>query len=63
MHEQWCINEVNAEFVCQMEDVLDLYEEPPDEKHPSVCLDEKPYQLLEDTREPFIRPGESGIHV
>jgi len=46
-----------------MEDVLDLYEEPPDEKHPSVCLDEKPYQLLEDTREPFIRPGESGIHV
>jgi hypothetical protein len=28
-----------------MEDVLDLYEEEPDEKHPLVCLDEKPYQL------------------
>jgi hypothetical protein len=47
-----------------MEDVLALYEEPPDEKYPSVCLDEKPYQLLEDTHQPLpIRPGESGIHV
>jgi hypothetical protein len=42
-----------------MEDVLDLYEEEPDEKHPLVCLDEKPYQLIEDTREPLpLEPGE-----
>ena len=44
-----------------MEDVLDLYEEPADEKYPKVCLDEKPYQLIDDAREPLpIRPGESG---
>lgn len=42
-----------------MEDVLDLYEECPDEKRPIVCLDEKPYQLLEDTQDPLpIEPGE-----
>jgi len=44
-----------------MEDVLDLYEEPPDEKNPVVCLDEKPYQLTDDIREPLsVLPGESG---
>ena len=41
-----------------MEDVLDLYEEPYDEKNPIVCLDEKPYQLLEQTHEPI--PMEEG---
>jgi len=41
-----------------MEDVLDLYEEPHDEKNPVVCLDEKPYQLLEQTHEPI--PVEEG---
>ena len=41
-----------------MEDVLDVYERPYDEKRPVVCMDEKPYQLLEDAREalPMI-PG------
>lgn len=29
-----------------MEDVLDIYELPYDEKYPVVCMDEKPYQLL-----------------
>ena len=29
-----------------MEDVLDVYEFPCDEKYPVVCMDEKPYQLL-----------------
>jgi transposase len=33
-----------------MEDVLDLYAEPYDPKHPVVCFDEKPLQLLEETR-------------
>ena len=31
-----------------MEDVLTVYARPYDEKYPVVCMDEKPYQLLED---------------
>lgn len=36
-----------------MEDVLDLYEEPYDEKFPVVCFDEKPYQMLQDILMPL----------
>jgi len=42
-----------------MEDVLAVYERPYDEKMPVVCMDEKPYQLLGDVREPL--PMESGV--
>ena len=42
-----------------MEDVLDVYERPYDEKHPVVCMDEKPYQLLGDARASWaMRPGD-----
>ena len=41
----------NARFVWRMEEVLDLYEEPYDEKHPVVCFDERPCQLLAEVRE------------
>lgn len=34
-----------------MEDVLDLYEEPYDEKRPVVCFDESPEQLIEEVRQ------------
>jgi len=41
-----------------MEDILDLYAEPYDPKYPQVCLDETPYQLIEETRRPLPRqPG------
>jgi hypothetical protein len=41
-----------------MEDVLDVYELPYDENRPVVCMDEKPYQLLGEAREPLpMRPG------
>lgn len=41
-----------------MEDILDVYELPYDEKRPVVCMDEKPYQLLGDAREPLpMMPG------
>jgi hypothetical protein len=33
-----------------MEDVLDVYQRPYNPKKPMVCLDEKPVQLLADTR-------------
>jgi hypothetical protein len=41
-----------------MEDVLDLYEEPHDEKRPVVCFDELPYQLVAEKRTPL--PAEPG---
>jgi hypothetical protein len=41
-----------------MEDVLDLYAEPPDPLRPRVCFDELPYQLVSETRPPLAaRPG------
>lgn len=41
-----------------MEDVLDIYEMPYDPNLPVICMDEKPYQLLDDIREPLpMRPG------
>jgi hypothetical protein len=42
-----------------MEDVLDLYEEPPDPHRPKVCFDELPYQIVAETRVPVPgRPGQ-----
>jgi DDE superfamily endonuclease len=45
--------ERSARFVWRMEEVLDLYEEPYDEKRPVVCFDERPCQLLAEVREPL----------
>jgi hypothetical protein len=43
-----------------MEDILDLYAEPDDPLRPVVCLDECPYQLLDDVIAPVPpRPGRS----
>ena len=43
-----------------MEDVLDVYELPYDPRNPVVCMDEKPYQLLGEAREPLVmRPGDN----
>ncbi len=41
-----------------MEDILDVYELPYNPKKPVVCMDEKPYQLLDDAREALpMKPG------
>ncbi len=41
-----------------MEDVLDVYELPYNPQIPVVCMDEKPYQLLGEARQPLpMRPG------
>jgi transposase len=54
----WCIPKVDAEFVARMEDVLELYAEPPDERHPVVCFDETPRQLIGESRVPVPpKPG------
>jgi len=38
--DMWCIPQVDGNYVARMEDVLDLYAEPPDPKRPVVCFDE-----------------------
>ncbi|WP_208974010.1 IS630 family transposase [Streptomyces malaysiensis] len=48
----------NAEFAARMEDVPAVYAQPYDPARPVVCMDEKPYQLLADARDPLpARPG------
>jgi hypothetical protein len=52
--EYWVIPpEADAEFVAGMEEVLDTYATPYDSKHPVLCMDEQPVQLLKETRTPI----------
>jgi hypothetical protein len=55
----WCIPpEKSAEFVAQMEEVIDLYCLPYNPKIPLVCMDEQPKQLIKETRVPVPhKPG------
>jgi transposase len=55
----WCIPQVDADYVARMEDVLDLYAEAPDPKHPVICFDESPVQLIGEVRQPSpAKPGQ-----
>lgn len=57
--DMWCIPAVDAEYVARMEDVLDLYAEPPDPGRPVICFDESPTQLIGEVREPIpAKPGQ-----
>ncbi len=57
--ERWCLPpEADAEFVCQMEEVLDVYHRPPDPSRPLVCLDEASKQPIGEMAEPVpASPG------
>jgi len=60
LKEIWCIPpEANAEFVAAMEDVLEVYQRPPDPRRPLVCMDEASKQLVKETRpgQP-VQPGQ-----
>jgi len=58
----WCIPpKQNAEFVAHMEDVLEVYSRPYNEKRPVVCMDEKPFQLLDEYIEPI--PMSKNNHI
>ena len=61
MNDYWCIPpKENAEFVANMEDILDIYEMPYNPEIPVVCMDEKPYQCLGETHTPLpMRPGDN----
>ena len=54
----WCISEITPEFRERMYDILDLYAKPYDPKKPVIGIDEKPKQLIEDSRKPIpMKPG------
>jgi hypothetical protein len=59
LQKQWVIPpQANAEFVCAMEDVLEVYKRPHDPARPVVCLDETSKQLIGETRTPIpAAPG------
>src|SRR5438270_2863511 len=59
LKEQWCIPpEADADFVCAMEDVLEVYHRPYDPKRPLVCIDEAGKQLVGEVVRPL--PPEPG---
>jgi len=49
----------NGSFVAQMELVLDVYKRPFDPKHPVICMDESPKQLIGERKHPIsAAPGQ-----
>ncbi|MFO0808943.1 MAG: hypothetical protein U0746_09995 [Gemmataceae bacterium] len=59
LRRQWVIpQQASGEFVARMEDVLEVYHRPYDERRSLVCLDEVPVQLVGESRLPVpARPG------
>lgn len=51
--------EKSAEFVSNMEDVLEIYHRPYDPNCPVICMDEQPIQLVKETR--VIVQGDSAF--
>ena len=49
LKKTWCIGEINAAFLAQMERLLWLYALPLDARFPVVCFDERPCFLIGDT--------------
>ncbi|QTE23612.1 IS630 family transposase [Polaribacter cellanae] len=48
----WVIPPIqNADFVANMEHVLDVYKRPYCSKHPVVCMDESPKQLIDEIKD------------
>ncbi|KAF5428194.1 DDE superfamily endonuclease, partial [Candidatus Methanophagaceae archaeon] len=53
--------EQNGNFVANMEMVLDVYKRPYDPRHPVICMDESPKQLIAEARTPIpASPGQLG---
>jgi hypothetical protein len=55
--------EQDAECVACMEDVLETYAQAYDPKHPVLCMDEQPVQLLKETRVPIAATTKHGSRV
>ena len=62
--EYWVIPPTaDAEFVAQMEEVLDTYAKPYDPDCPVICMDEQPVQLHRETRTPLPATAQHGKRV
>jgi transposase len=59
--KMWCIGELDEEYIRRMEDVLDVYERPYDDKEPVVCIDERPVPLIGDTRDRILSKEAGGV--
>ena len=59
LKEQWCLPDgPSGEYVARMEDVIEVYHRPYDERRPLVCIDESSKQLVSEVRAPLpARPG------
>ncbi len=55
--------EQDAECVACMEEVLETYAAAYDPKHPVLCMDEQPIQLLKETRVPMAATTKHGKRV
>ena len=51
--KQWCIGQIDGEYLACMEDVLDIYQRPEQKGATRLCLDERPCQLLDDVLVPL----------
>jgi hypothetical protein len=52
--QYWVIPpEADAEFVANMEEVLETYAKPFNPSRPVLCMDEQPVQLVKETRKPI----------
>ena len=50
----WVIPQANADYVCAMEAVLEVYEREYRAAHPVIAIDESPQQLISETRSGFV---------
>jgi DDE superfamily endonuclease len=59
LKQHWVLPKLdNPDFVCAMEDVLDVYQRPRDPRRPLVTLDEASKQLVADVTPPLpLQPG------
>ena len=59
--KMWCVGKMNADYVAQMEHVLDLYARPANDAQPVVNFDEAMKQLVSDiTPASSAKPGQAG---
>ncbi len=49
----WCIPQGTGAFVARLEDIRELYAEPPDASRPVVCVDERSKELHDQAADPI----------
>ncbi|MBV7332449.1 IS630 family transposase [Chloroflexi bacterium TSY] len=53
LRKTWCISQIDAHFLAQMEQLLALYAQPYDPLYPVICFDERPCFLIGELLEPL----------